>query len=283
MGINIGFFVSDDQIQKFFDLKRTKIKMSLELLHEVPAGVIETLFNEQNQPLFKRSDLGKYLGIRNIRDNFKEFFLHHAHPRSDIEGVRETNALARTKNPHDIFINMDSAIEIAVRSKKPKVATLVERVSKKGVEKIQEEHQKAITGRDNQIQALESINEKHQQQILRLNEDHLQSIEEKDATITLLNDDLKSREHDNKALQARRDVYKEQLQKCQDIITHLKKRYVPDAKDPGKDNIVMIIEKNTTPEEDEFYEYPYMLQEYNDGSLTQKDDGLKYKIQIIAL
>ena len=31
------------------------------------------------------------------------------------------------------------------------------------------------------------------------------------------------------------------------------------AKDPGKDNIVMIIEKNTTPEEDEFYEYPYYI------------------------
>ena len=28
---------------------------------------------------------------------------------------------------------------------------------------------------------------------------------------------------------------------------------------PGKDNIVMIIEKNTTPEEDEFYEYRYYI------------------------
>ena len=28
---------------------------------------------------------------------------------------------------------------------------------------------------------------------------------------------------------------------------------------PGKDNIVMIIEKNTTPEEDELYEYPYYI------------------------
>ena len=52
-------------------------------------------------------------------------------------------------------------------------------------------------------------------------------------------------------------MYKEQLQKCQDIIAHLKKHYVPHAKNPGKDNIVMIIEKNTTSEEDEFYEYPY--------------------------
>ena len=109
-----------------------------------------------------------------------------------------------------------------------------------------------IEEKDNQIQA-------HQQKILRLNEDHQQAVEEKDTTIALLNDDLKNREHDNVALRAERDVYKEQLQKCQDIITHLKKRHVPHAKDSGKDNIVMIIEKNTTPEEDEFYEYPYYI------------------------
>ena len=65
---------------------------------------------------------------------------------------------------------------------------------------------------------------------MRLNEDHQQAIEEKDTTIALLNDDLKNREHDNVALQAQSDVYKEQLQKCQDIIIHIKKRYVPHAK-----------------------------------------------------
>ena len=37
----------------------------------------------------------------------------------------------------------------------------------------------------------------------------------------------------------------------------LKKRFVDNAKDSGKDNIIMINEKNTTPEEDEYYEYPY--------------------------
>ena len=35
--------------------------------------------------------------------------------------------------------------------------------------KIQEEHQQAVTGRDNRIQALEFTNEKHEQKILRLN------------------------------------------------------------------------------------------------------------------
>ena len=48
-------------------------KMSLALFHKVPVGAIETLFNKQNQPLFKWTDLGKYLVIKNIRDNFEEF------------------------------------------------------------------------------------------------------------------------------------------------------------------------------------------------------------------
>ena len=37
--------------------------------------------------------------------------------------------------------------------------------------KKQEEHQQAITDRDNQMQALENTNEKHQQKMLRLNEE----------------------------------------------------------------------------------------------------------------
>ena len=59
-------------------------------------------------------------------------------------------------------------------------------------------------------------------------------IEEKDAELALLNDDLQNREYDNMALQAQKDMYKDQLQKCQDTITHLKTRYVDHAEDPGK-------------------------------------------------
>ena len=67
----------------------------------------------------------------------------------------------------------------------------------------------------------------------KMQEQHQQAIEEKDTKIALLNDDLKNRENDNVALQAQRDV---QLQKCQDMI-----------------------EKNTNPEEDEIYEFPYYV------------------------
>ena len=63
---------------------------------------------------------------------------------------------------------MDCAIEMAVPSKKLKAVALVKWLTKKSVEKIQEEH--------------------------------LQAIEKKDATIALLNHDLKNREHDNVTL-----------------------------------------------------------------------------------
>ena len=145
--------------------------MTLELFHKVRAGEIETFFNKQNQPFFKRADLGKYLGIRNIRDNFKEFSWHHANPRSEIEGVPPYKTFGRAKNYHDIFINLDSAIEIAVRSKKPRAVALVKWPTKRCVEKIQEEHQQTITDRDNQIKALGFRNEEHQQKILRLNKE----------------------------------------------------------------------------------------------------------------
>ena len=145
--------------------------MILELFQKVPAGAIQTLFDYQNQTLFKRSDLGKYLGIRNITDNFNKFSSHHARTRSEIEGVGVTNPIGRTKYSHDIFINLESAIEIAVRSKKPKAVALVKCLTKKGIEKIHEEHQQAITGCDNHTKALESTNEKHQQKILKLNKE----------------------------------------------------------------------------------------------------------------
>ena len=77
-----------------------------------------------------------------------------------------------------------------------------------------------------------------QQLTNKMKEDHQQAIEKKDATLALLNDDLKNREHDNVALQAQRDVYKDQLQKCQGIIIRLKKRYVLHVKDRSKENML---------------------------------------------
>ena len=127
-------------------------------------------------------------------------------------------------------------------------------------------HAMEIEGFTSRVQALKVINEAHQQ-----------TIEDKDATLALLNDDLQNRDnqiqaiqYETVALQAQRRAYKDQLQKCQYIITHLRTRYVDHAKDPDKDNIVMIIEKTTAPKEDEFYEHPYCIARIQQRFITTK-------------
>ena len=89
------------------------------------------------------------------------------------------------------------------------------------------------------------------------------TIEEKDATIALLNDDLQNRECENVALQAQ-NVYQDELQKCQDTITHLKTRYIPHARNPGKDNIIIIVRKHTTSANDKYHDLSYLSRGYND-------------------
>ena len=68
-----------------------------------------------------------------------------------------------------------------------------------------------------------------QQLTKKMKQDHQQSIEEKKATIALLADDLQdcnnqtqAIQYENMALQAQKDVYQAESQKCQDAITHLK-------------------------------------------------------------
>ena len=51
----------------------------------VPAGAIETLFDDQNKPWFKRADLGRYLGIAKVK-NSMNIPSHFMCKRQDIEG-----------------------------------------------------------------------------------------------------------------------------------------------------------------------------------------------------
>ena len=61
------------------------------------------------------------------------------------------------------------------------------------------------------------------------------------------------------ALQAQKDVYQAELQKCQDIITHLKTRYIPHARNPRKDNIIIIVWKHTTSANNKYHDLPYYI------------------------
>ena len=100
----------------------------------------------------------------------------------------------------------------------------------------------------------------------KMNEDHQEAIEEKDAALALLTDNLQGRDnqiqaiqYENVVLQAQRDVYQTQLQRCEDIITHLREGYVDHARDPSKGNIIIIVRKHTTSANDKYYDLPYYV------------------------
>ena len=176
--------------------------------------------------------------------------LKYAHKWQLTGFVPETKPMDWPKDSekYDIYINEEGMYELLFSSQQPKAKhfkrhcfnVLFPHVRQEPSDKSHAMEIEDLTGR---IQALEFTNEVHRQ-----------TIEEKDAALAMLNDDLKNRDHYNVALHTQRDVYKDQLQKFEDIIAHLRTRYVDHAKDPGKYNIVMIIEKNAAPEEDEFYE-----------------------------
>ena len=182
--------------------------MSLALFNSVPAGAIETLFDDQNQPWFERADLGRYLGIVKVK-NSMHIPSHFMCKRQDIKGVLRPVPQSGGKNPHDAFVNLDGAVYIATNSKKEKAAALISWLVKKGVEKLQEEHQTQI--------------------------------EENDAAIALLNDDLKNvgkqlvdLEHKNCGLE--------------NEVERLQERYVPYLQDTRKDNGMAVIQKNNGDE-----------------------------------
>ena len=128
--------------------------------------------------------MGKFLGLVNI----------HSSTAKPADEDQKTRAFLQTEGgchimtlpredaqDHYIFISLTGALYVVVNSRKEKGKALKKHILKDIVPR----------GFDARI---EEIQEKHRQ-----------AIEEKDATIGLLNDDPKKREHDNVALQAQRD------------------------------------------------------------------------------
>ena len=70
-------------------------------------------------------------------------------------GRHDVSPLLQSQNDHDAFVGLEAALEIVVRSRKPKAVELVKWLNRKGVEKVAEEHQKAIDEKDMQIALLD--------------------------------------------------------------------------------------------------------------------------------
>ena len=205
--------------------------MSLALFNAVPAGAIETVFDDQNQPWFKRADLGRYLGIVKVK-NSMHILPHFMCKRQDIKGVWSTVPLGKRKNPHDVFVNLDGAIYTATNSKKEKAAALISWLVKKGVEKLQDEHQIQIEG--------------------------------KDAAIAVLNDDLDAEQHKVQDVGKQLVDLEHENRELQNRVERLQERYVPYLQDTRKDNGMVVIQKNNGDE------YPYIAICGQQGYVTQK-------------
>ena len=90
--------------------------MSLALFNSVTAGTIETLFDDQNQPWFKRADFGRYLRILGIECSFKDI---KTTSRLEITGGQlppQSGMRGGGKNHHDVFVNLDGVLEIVTKS-----------------------------------------------------------------------------------------------------------------------------------------------------------------------
>ena len=70
------------------------IKMSLQLVSNL-SNETETILDADGNLWFKRAHVGKYLGTRNLRDNYSDFPLHYTRPRSSIYALNECEMSTR--------------------------------------------------------------------------------------------------------------------------------------------------------------------------------------------
>ena len=171
-------------------------------------------------PHFKRADLGRFLGIVDMRHSFENVATK---PRSQLirQGGVGAPTLLQSQNDHDVFVDLNAALEIVVRSRKPKAVELTKWLTRKGVEKVIQEHQKAINERDMQIAMLDDNLTESQELVRQL-------------------------DYNNMGLQG-------EIRAKDQEIARLERRYIPLLEDEKKNYVMTIIAKNS-----ESAEYPFI-------------------------
>ena len=101
--------------------------MSITLFNAVPAGAIEVL---SGAPHFKRADLGRFLGLVNVKATYRDISTVSRKLLSN--GVISPHPSQR-RNDHDAFVDLEGALEIVVRSRKPKAVELSKWLTRKGI------------------------------------------------------------------------------------------------------------------------------------------------------
>ena len=182
--------------------------------------------NSEEQNWFERIHVGKFLGLEDIRTSLNG--LEKCEMLSRQELIPSGRTMSGWSGPKDQqnktgkFLSVFGVMYIIVNSKKDKGKVLKKHILKDIVPR----------GFDTRF---EEIQEKHRQ-----------AIEEKDAAIALLNDDLKNGENEKVSLQGEIGAKDQQ-------IAALQRRYVGYLSDEDKNNGISIIAKNN-----DAVEYPYI-------------------------
>ena len=170
--------------------------MSLALFNAVPAGAIEILYDEQNQPWFKQVHVGEYISIANMRDATSKLDPEDKKSCAEINVGSTDGSYTPPKHakPHDDFLSVNGVTTILLNSRKPKArkvaAWLIRDIIPRGFNAIITEKQQRIEEKDHQ----------HQLAIANIDREHQQLIEEKDNEIRDLVQNRYVRrigEHDN--------------------------------------------------------------------------------------
>ena len=225
--------------------------MSISLFNAVPAGAIEVLNDATGAPHFKRVDLGRFLGIVDVRHNFKNIATKS---RSKIAagGGGCAPSLLQGQNDHDAFVDLEAALEIVVRSRKPKAVELVKWLTRKGVEKYAEEHQRAIDEKDMQLALLNDD--------LTGSQEHARQLDQRATEL----------QYNNTGLRGEIRAKDQEIDRRREEIAELRERYVDHCRDPGKDNLVVITRKHTCEPDDKHFEYPYYISRIQRRVISKK-------------
>ena len=175
---------------------------------------IEVLADNKEQNWFKRAHVGKFSGLVHIHRSTARLADEDQKTRAFLQAERGCHMNPREDaQDHDIFISLTGAFYVIVNSPKDKGKALKKHIPKYIVPR-------GFDARTEEIQ-----------------ERHRQAIEEKDATIALLNDDLKNREYENVGLQG-------EIRAKDQQIAALQRRYVGYLSGEDKNNGISIIAKN---------------------------------------
>ena len=103
---------------------------SITLFNAVPAGAIEVLTDANGVPHFKRADLGRFLGIVVVARNNNNIATKSRSELSRSGEVKTSRSGMRGggENPHDAFVDQETAMMIITRSNKPKAAEILEKM-----------------------------------------------------------------------------------------------------------------------------------------------------------